>query len=147
MSLESQVSPPQCHIPSLFPPLIIYSRNNTHMGKCTLTTHTHTPPPTHPQIHAHTGATHSSRRHGQIVSDTLQPSREPPCTSNRGGQKRKPVSHVEALGQLYKTVIHTQRPTHKHKYNTKAGKDYTSTCCLAGCAVVVKILFTDQKHH
>lgn len=138
MSLESQVSPPQCHIPSLFPPLIIYSRNKAHMGN----THPHTA--THPPTNR---ATHSSRRHGQIVSDTLEPSREPPCTSNRGGQKRKPVSHVEALGQLYKTVIHTQRPTHKHKYNTKVGKDYKSPCCLAACAAVVKNQFTDQKHH
>ena len=141
MSLGSQESPP-CHIPSLFPTLILYNRNNTHTGICTVTTDT----PTHRHAHihtdmrTHTGATHSSRRHGQIGGDTLEPSREPPCTSSRGGQKRKPVSHVGALGQLYKTVIHTHARTHTHTdthmhtqtvhHQCKAAKDYKSPCCL-----------------
>lgn len=82
-------------------------RNNTHGEMCSDNTHTHTP--SHTYTHK---ATHSSRRHGQIVSDTLEPSREPPSTSNKGGQKQKSVSHAEALGQLYKTVIHAHTNTH-----------------------------------
>lgn len=51
--------------------------------------HAHAHPPRH-------GATDSSSRHGQIVSDTAQPGREPPFTSHTSGHKPQPVSHVRS---------------------------------------------------
>lgn len=68
--------------------------------------------------------THSSRRRGQIVRDTLEPSRKPRCARDKAGQKKKPVSHAEALGQLYKD-------SHSHKH-TQA-----PPCCMQSCGMAV----------
>lgn len=97
------------------------------------------------RTHTHTHrATHSSRRHGQIFSDMLEPSREPPCTINRGGQNRKPVSHVEALGQLYKTWI-----TRIHKHNVQKTHNYPHKQEINSrplCCSTKLFLFTDEKY-
>lgn len=68
--------------------------------------------------------THSSRRRGQIVRDTPEPSRKPRCARDEAGQKKKPVSHAEALGQLYKD-------SHSHKH-TQA-----PPCCMQSCGTAV----------
>lgn len=83
-----------CHIPSSPSSPLSPSTEIPRAGGNTVWQHPH------PQ---NDGATHSSRRHGQIVRDTLELSRKPRWTKDKAGQKKKPVSHAEALG-----------PTHTH---------------------------------
>lgn len=95
---DSSVRPPWCLSYTLFSFLpLFHSTEILHAGGNTVWQHPHP---------------HSSRRRGQIVRDTLEPSRKPHCTRDKAGQKTKPVSHAEALGQLYKDShsTHTHSP-------------------------------------